>query len=283
MEGKICIVTGANAGIGLVTTRELARAGAEIAMVCRSRERGEAARAEIVDGTGNPRVTLYLADLASQAQVHRVAQELSAAYERIDVLVNNAGIALPSRTLTDEGVETVFAVNHVAYFVLTNLLLPRILGSAPARIVSVASRAPRRGRVQFDNLQGERRYSQLGHYSNTKLYNILFTRALAGRLAGTGVTANCLHPGVVGTEFGQDVPSALAVLMRIGRPLLLSPARGAETSLHLATAPEVADVNGAYFAKCRCATPSRRARNDAVGERLWRTTTDLTGVDFPST
>jgi NAD(P)-dependent dehydrogenase (short-subunit alcohol dehydrogenase family) len=275
-RGKLHLVTGANAGIGKVTALKLAESGATIVMVCRDRQRGEAARDEIKQKSGNPNVELMLADLSSQAQIRRLANDFKATYDRLDLLVNNAGLYLPKRTLTEDGLETTFAVNHLAYFLLTNLLLEVLKSSAPSRIVNVSSGAHHYGKVEFDNLQGEREYKGFAAYSNSKLENVLFTRELARRLAGAQVTANALHPGAVATQIFRRLPKPVEWLIKA---FTMSPEKGAETTVFLATSPEVEGVTGKYFDKKREAPISLRAQNDELARRLWQVSAELAGLN----
>jgi len=274
MKDKVCLVTGANTGIGKVTARSLAESGATVVMVCRDKQKGEAARDEIKQKSGNQQVELMLADLSSQAQIRKLADEFKARYNRLDVLVNNAGVYLPKRTLTEDGLETTFAVNHLAYFLLTNLLLDLLKQSAPSRIVNVSSAAHHYGKVEFDNLQGEREYKGFAAYSNSKLENVLFTRELARRLADTGVTANALHPGAVATNIFRRLPTPIEWLIKA---FTLSPEKGAETSIYLATSPEIEGISGKYFDKKREARISAIAQDDELARRLWDESVKLTG------
>lgn len=273
MEGETCIVTGANSGIGKLTAQELARMGAHIVMVARSRERGEAARADIMRASGSDRVDLLIADLSSQAAIRELAEEILEKYLRIDVLVNNAGAMHTSRTETVDGFETTWATNHLAYVLLTHLLLDRIKASAPARIVNVSSRAHARSTINFDDLQFEHGYSIMRCYGQSKLANVLFTYELARRLEGTGVTANCLHPGVVRTGFGKNSSGAFGTLvggiMRVAGVFLTSPKKGAETSVYLASSPEVEGVTGKYFARSKETPSNAESRDREIALRLW--------------
>lgn len=279
MAGKVCMVTGANSGIGKVTALELARIGATVVMVCRNQQKGEAAQTEIRQTTGNPNVDLLLADMASQQSIRDLAAAFQSKYDRLHVLVNNAGGMWMQRTVTVDGLETTFAVNHLGYFLLTNLLLDVLKASAPARVVNVSSDAHKIGPLPFDDLQGQTRYHGFRAYGYSKLGNILFTVELARQLEGTGVTVNCLHPGMVDTNFGKGnglkLPWPFGWMMR---KLTISPERGAQTSLYLATSPAVEGVTGKYFAKQKPARPSRAARDTEAARRLWQVSAELTGL-----
>ena len=281
MRGKTCVVTGATAGIGKETAVALAAAGARVAIVCRTRDRGERALVEIRQRSGGD-VVLFVADLGSQRAVRALAARLTAALPRVDVLVNNAGLILDQRVLTEDGLETTFAVNHIGYFLLSRLLEPKLCASAPARIINVASGAHRGATLRFDDLMGARAYDGWKAYAQSKLANIVFTYELARRLAGTGVTANCLHPGAVATNFGNAGPALIRLAVRIGRPFMKSPARGAVTSIYLASSPEVEGVSGTYFVNRRQARSSREAYDPEVAARLWKVSEELTAAsDVP--
>lgn len=272
--GRRFLVTGANAGIGRATAEELARRGGSVILVCRDPERGKTAREEIRAATGNERLDLLIADLSSQRQVRRLADEVLERYERLDVLLNNAGVITRERRVTEDGLEWQFAVNHLAPFLLTNLLRPLLAASAPSRVVNVASKAHRGATLDFEDLQMERGYRSLKAYGRSKLANLLFTRELARRWEGTGVTANALHPGVVSTKL-------LFTAARITRFLSLffrSPERGARTSVYLATAPEVQGVTGEYFVDRRPREPSPEARDPELARRLWEESLRLVGL-----
>ena len=275
MKGKVCLVTGANAGIGQATALGLAQLGATVIMVCRSRERGEAARAEIQAQSGNDKVDLLLADLASQAEIRRLAVEIEARYADLHVLINNAAIIPQQRRETAEHLEMQFAVNHLAYFLLTNLLVDKLKASAPARIVVVASQVHASGVIDFDDLQARRNYRPSQVYANTKLANVLFTYELARRLKGSGVIANCLHPGVVATNLLNDymgVPQGR-------RDRGIETSKGAQTSLYLATSPEVAGVSGRYFVNREAASSSAVSYDKELAQRLWQVSAELTGLN----
>jgi len=279
MNGRVCVITGATSGIGRAAASELAALGARLVIVARDPGRGAAARDEIAGETGNREVALEVADLASQRHVRDLAARLLASLPEIHVLVNNAGLALGERRLTEDGLEETFAVNHLAPFLLTNLLLDRLRASSPARVVTVASAAHRGAAIPFDDLNGERGFSGWLAYSWTKLANILFTVELARRLDGSGVTATCLHPGVVATGFAREGPLLIREFQRfLGRLLLLDPKRGADTLVWLASSPEVAGASGGYYAKRRLVQPSKAARDTAAARRLWEVSARLTGL-----
>lgn len=278
MKGKIVIVTGANAGIGKVTASQLAAMGAKVVMVCRDRGRGEAALQEVRAKSGGD-VELMLCDLGSLASIRAFAGELEARHGRLDVLVNNAGAIIGERKTTADGFEMTFGVNHLGYFVLTHHLLDLLKKSAPARVVNVASAVHTQGRLDWDDLQYERRpYAQFQAYADSKLCNVLFTVELARRLEGTGVTVNCLHPGVVATSFGSTGSRLLQVLVKLAAPLLTSPEKGARTSVYLASSPEVDGVTGKYFSRSREARPHADAMDPAITRRLWEVSAKLTGL-----
>jgi NAD(P)-dependent dehydrogenase (short-subunit alcohol dehydrogenase family) len=270
MPSKVCVLTGATSGIGRAAASALARQGYALALVCRSREKGERTAAELRTETPGAAVSLFLADLGEQADVRRVAGELLAALPRIDVLLNNAGIVNLAREETPDGREATFAVNHLAYFLLTDLLLERLRASAPARIVSVASDAHRFGRLDLDDLEyRRRRYRSMQVYGSSKLLNILWNQELARRLAGSGVTANCLHPGGVNTGLGDNNNRVIATVGRLVKRFMRTPEQGADTAVWLATAPELEGVTGKYFADRKERQPSAPARDPANARRLW--------------
>lgn len=275
MVGRTVLVTGASSGVGRATALGLAAMGAHVAITGRDRLCTEDAAREI-GAAGGMKVEMFVADLSSQAQVRRLASEVLAVLPRIDVLVNNAGGYWDTRHVTIDGLERTFAVNHLAPFLLTNLLRDRLECSAPARVVTVASNAHATGRIDFDNLQGERSYSGGRAYSQSKLANVLFTYQLARRMRGSAVTANALHPGVVRTSFGASDPALIQrLLIPLLRPVMKSPARGAATSIHLASAPELEHVSGCYFANRRSTKSSPRSNDQAVAARLWEASADL--------
>ena len=278
MKGRVCLVTGATNGIGKVTAEALARLGAELTIHGRNPALTEQVCAEIRQKTGNPSVSGIVADFASLDQVRRMAAEVSSRHKEIHVLVNNAGTTTPQYRRTEDGFEWHFGVNHLAPFLLTNLLLDRIKTGAPARIVNVASAAHHRAKMDFDDLNLEKKYNTWMGYSISKLENILFTSELARRLEGTSVTANCLHPGGVATNIFGHAGMLIKIATTIARPLLISPEKGAETQIYLASSPEVATITGKYFDKCRVATPTAEAQNTESARRLWDISADLTGL-----
>lgn len=274
MTGKTCMVTGANAGIGKATALGLAKMGANVVMVCRDRERGEAALSEIKRESSNDSVGLLIADLSLLAAIRGLAEEFKTKYPTLHVLNNNAGIIPGTRTVTGDGFETQFAVNHLNYFFLTNLLLDVLKASAPARIVNVTSQVHDGASIDFNDLQSERSYRRTSVYAWTKLANVLFTYELARRLEGTGVTSNCLHPGTVATKLlGDYMPSALRF---IGNIVGASPEKGARTSLYLATSPEVEGVTGRYFVSQKEAQSSKLSYDKSLASRLWQVSAELT-------
>ncbi len=278
MRKRVCLVTGASSGIGQATALGLARMGATVVLVCRNRERAEAALTAIRVATGNDAIDFMLADLSSRAEIHRLAQDLLARYPQMHVLVNNAGVINLKRTTTIDGIEMVFAVNHLAYFLLTCLLLERLIASGSARIVNVASDVHRWGSLDFNDLQNERMYRAMRVYGQSKLCNILFTRELARRIVGTGVTANCLHPGGVATGLGWNNGWWAILIAKALRPFFRTPEQGADTAIYLATSPEVAAVSGKYFYNRREIQPSSVAQDDEAAKRLWHISAELTGV-----
>jgi retinol dehydrogenase 12 len=276
MNGKVCVVTGATSGIGKAAATALAGLGAQVVLVARDRQKAEAVAGRIgAHSTLPPRVEI--ADLAVMEQVRALAGRLNA-LERVDVLVNNAGLILGERRGTPDGYEHVFAVNHLAPFLLTNILLPKLTASAPARVVTVTSDAHTNARLDLADPNCEHGWDSWRSYANSKLANILFTRELARRLEGTGVTANCVHPGVVRTGFGRDSKPLLRVGIAIARPFFLSPDRGADTVVYLASSPEVAGKTGGYYVKRQQREPSSAARDDATARHLWEISEQMTGL-----
>lgn len=278
MKGKTCLVTGATSGLGAVAAMELAKMGATVIVAGRSASKC-AAHAERIGRATGARVETALADLASMEQVRRMAGEVAARFERLDVLVNNAGTYLFERTLTPDGLEKTFAVNHLAPFLLTKLLLDRLKASPAARIVNVSSTAHANGAIDFDNLQGERRYDRLDAYARSKLALLMFTYELARRLQGTTVTANAVHPGVVATELGSEGGARewLRVKLRnVAKRSMLTPEQGARFLVHAASAPELDGVSGRYLDQGREVRSSPASYDEAVARKLWEVSERLT-------
>jgi NAD(P)-dependent dehydrogenase (short-subunit alcohol dehydrogenase family) len=273
---KTCLITGANTGIGRVAAQALAANGATVIMVCRDRTRGEAARAEIRRVTNNDRIELVLADLSGQSQIRRLAAEVKERFSALHVLINNAGIWNDKRELTADGYERTWAVNHLAYFLLTEELLDLLKSSAPARIINVASEYHKLGHINFDDIQLSRGYSGGRAYGQSKLANVLFTYELARSLKGTGVTANCLHPGSVNTNFFNNVKGVFGFFTWIGKPFLRSPEQGADTIIWLATSPELDGVTGKYFFDRREKRSSAESYDLNVAKRLWEESERMT-------
>ncbi|MCP3102049.1 SDR family oxidoreductase [Myxococcus sp. K15C18031901] len=278
LDGKVCLITGATGGIGLETAKALGRLGATVVLVGRDPGRTQAAVEAVRAAAPGAQVDFLLADLASLKAVRELAQAFLARYPRLDVLINNAGLIIDRRQVTVDGFEATLATNHLAPFVLTNLLLDLLKQSGASRVINLSSDVHRVGKLQFDDLQSERRYDGFRVYATSKLANLLFTRALAKRLEGTRVTTNAVHPGVVSTGFGHNSQGFFKWVVKLGAPFMLSAAGGAKTSIYLASSPEVEGVTGQYFIRRRKRTPSAAARDDALAERLWQESARLTGV-----
>ena len=284
MEGKVCLVTGATSGIGQVTARELAKQGATVVVVGRNRQKSEETIEEIKSRTGNQNVGYLLADLSSQQEIRDLAQEFESRHDRLDVLVNNAGAVFSEYGETEAGIERTFAVNHLNYFLLTNLLLDTLKASAPSRIVNVASGAHQGAELDFDDLGTKQNYGFMKAYGRSKLANVMFTYELAHRLEGTGVTANALHPGAVSTGIGTNnkvwyARPALALF----RLFSTTPEKGAETSVYLASSSEVEGVTGQYFANKKPVASSKASYDEASAKRLWRVSEEMTGLSEEET
>ena len=277
MQGKTVVITGATSGIGAVAARRLAEQGARIVIVARDRRRAQETLRDLRAANSAQAHAAFYADLSRLGEMKRVAAEIAAAEPKVDVLMNNAGLLCDHNERTEDGLELMFATNHLSYFVLSNLLLGRLRTAAGARIVSTASNAHRRARLDFDHLQDQ---SGMSGYSNTKLCNILFTRELARRISRTGVTANCLHPGFVATRFGDDTRGPLRAGLAIAKRLLaLSPEEGAKTLVYLADSPQMTGRSGGYYERCAAAEPSRAAQSDEDARRLWEMSAKITGLD----
>lgn len=263
---KVAIVTGSNVGIGLETARGLARQGFRVVMACRDATKAEAARADIVASVPGADVVTMALDLGDMGSIRRFADAFDARYDRLDVLVNNAALVPSTRQLTKDGHEVQFGVNHLGPFLLTNLLGPTLKRSAPSRVVVVSSSVHKGAKIDFDDLESERAYATMKVYGASKLMNMLFVRALSRRLAGSGVTVNAVHPGVVSTALARDFPAPFRLMARL---FFTTPEKGARTSLFVATDPSLAGVSGRYFASSKEATPDKAALDDAAAEKLW--------------
>ncbi len=276
MRGKTIVITGATSGIGAVAATRLAEQGARIVIVARDRTRAQETLRDLHAANAAQAHVAFYADLSRLGEMKRVAAQIAAAEPKIDVLMNNAGLIASRNRRTEDGLELMFATNHMSYFVLTLLLMERLRAAGGARIVCTASEAHRRARLDFDRLQEQKGASG---YGTTKLCNILFTRELARRLEGTGITANCLHPGFVATRFGDDAGGPLRAGIAIAKRLFaLSPQEGAATMVYLAGSPEVAGRSGGYYERCAPAEPSRAARSDADARRLWELSARIAGI-----
>ena len=287
MKSKVVVITGATSGIGQVAAEKLAAMGARIVQVARDKERGQTAMVRLNQVAPGIAHSIYYADLSRLTEMKRVATEIAQSEPRIDVLMNNAGAMFGKRQLTQDGLELTFALNHMSYFMMTQLLRDRLIASAPSRVVNTASDAHTSGTVDFDDLQSEKAYRfnllewmryggpAFKVYARSKLMNILYTRELARKLAGTGVTANSLHPGFVSTRFGDQTGGLIGFGIGIAKRFALTPEQGAETLVYLASSPEVNAVTGEYFNKCRPAIPSKEAQDDDKAQRLWLETSKI--------
>lgn len=273
---KTAVVTGANSGIGKITTLELARRNYIVVMICRNREKARMAKQEIEDETGNPNLQIELCDLSLMTNIMETSKRIKETHSNIDLLVNNAGLLPQSeRQTTEEGLELTFAVNHLAYFLLSRELLPALSRTESARIINVASEAHKSGEFEPVNIQLENKYSAMKAYGNTKLFNIMFTRELHNELQGTSVTTYSLHPGVVNTNFASESDSFFAKLFNLGRIFMLSPEKGASTSIYLSTEPGIEHLSGRYFIKSKPIKPSKTAQNDESCSTLWEMSEDI--------
>ena len=277
LTGRVCVLTGATRGIGRATAMGLAKLGATLILVCRRLEDGTEV-ADRLSAAGAHPAEIVLADLASQASIRNAASEITARHERVHVLVNNAGVILRTREVTVDGFEMQFAVNHLAYFLLTNLLLEPLKRGAPSRIVNVSSGAHQGGRLDFDALQSEKRYEPIRVYSMTKLANLLFTYELARRLEGTGVTVNAVHPGVIATRLLASYLDLPVVGGTIARAFGAKPEKGAEASIYLAASPAVAGITGGYFSGGQQSRSSPASYDEATARRLWEVSAQMTGL-----
>lgn len=281
MTGKTVLITGGTAGIGRAAAIGLASMGARVGITGRDRARAEDAAAAIARESGNRAVDVFVADMSSQAEVRRLADEVLATYPRLEVLLNNVGGFWAHRHVTADGLEHTFALNHLAPFLLTNLLLERLIASAPARVVTVSSGAQSMGRIDFDDLMGAGKYSGQRAYNQSKLANVMFTYELARRLEGTGVTATALHPGVTNTGFGaEDTARGWGPLIAVMRPFMKKPEQGAETPVYLASSPEAEGLTGQFFASRAPKESSRASYDTETAARLWQVSAELVGIPF---
>lgn len=279
MQNNVCLLTGANSGIGRVTAQALAEQGATLLMVCRNKQKGEQTLEEIRSRSKNDDLHLFIGDLSSQAEIHRLATEITGRFPRLDVLLNNAGGINSELTLTTDGLETTFAVNHLAYFLLTNLLLPSLLKAPAPRIVNVSSQAHQIGKIHFDDLGLEKNYNAMKAYAQSKLANILFTYELARRLSTENISVNTLHPGSVNTGFGKNLQGIAGIFFRSFGFLMRTPEKGAETLIWLATAPELRGVSGKYFCDKKVIRSSTISHDERIAKQLWDVSARLTGIE----
>ena len=274
-SSKTCLITGANSGIGKVMALEIAKKDANVVMVCRSREKGEAARNDIIRESSNESVELMLADLSSMKQVRKLAEEFKQKHDKLHILINNAALWPNKRIMTSEGLETQFAINHLSHFLLTNLLLDIIKSSSPARIINTSSGLHKRAKIDFDNLQAEKSYKHMRVYGQTKLENVLFTKELARRLEGTGVTVNSFTPGMTSTNLGRYMSGGAKWFMR---HMARSPEKGASTGVYLATSPEVEGVTGKYFGDRKEMKYNKIGDDVGIAKRLWNVSEEFSGL-----
>ncbi|SFK29925.1 SDR family oxidoreductase [Methylocapsa palsarum] len=279
MKGKTVVVTGGTSGIGKVAAEKLAKMGARIVLIARDKPRAEATLALLRQAAPDLAHTAHYADLSRISEMKQAASAIAAQEPRIDVLLNNAGALFGARRTSEDGLELTFALNHMSYFVVTELLLNRLAFSAPARIINTSSRAHQGARLDFDDLQMTKRYGAMRAYCRSKLCNILFTRELAGRIEGTGVTVNCLHPGFVATRFADEAGGLISSFAGVAKLLAISPEDGADTIVYLASSPEAAGVSGQYFYKRRSVSPSAAALDRKAALELWKRSAALSGLD----
>lgn len=279
MNGKVCIVTGSNSGIGKETALALAEMGATVVMAVRDAEKGENARNEILEQTGNTKTDLMICDLASLDSIRQFAKEFTQKYDRLDVLVNNAGCTIHKRQVTNDGFERTLAVNYLGPFLLTHELLPMLKSSAPSRVINLTSGIHSSARVDFDDLQNERKYRAMNAYGAAKLMVVMYTYELARRLEGTGVSVNAVHPGFAATNLGSNTGALRhRIMFKMVRPLQMSAKKGAETSVYVATSPELEGVTGKYFAKSEERPSSELSYDEEAQKRLWVVTEELLGL-----
>lgn len=276
---KIVLITGANSGIGKATAIDLAAKGYQIVFIARNPEKAEAVKNEIISSSGNSKVDFIIADLLSLTQVRKSAEMFKEKYQKLDVLINNAGVCLPERKITGDGFEEMFQINHLSHFLLTNQLLDLLKKSDEPRIINVSSGGYKSGRFDPENLQSEKRFGSFATYCDTKLLNILFTFELAEKLKETGITVNALHPGVVRTNFASELIGIFGLLNNIFKPFLLSPKKGAATSVFLASSEEVKNITGRYFEKCKAVLPKNEFINTVNQKLLWEKSMQFSGLN----
>ena len=282
LKGKVCMVTGATAGIGIVTAKALAQQGATVIVAGRNKEKSVSTVDQIRKETGNHDVEYILADLSVQKEVRKLSDDFKSKFKRLDILVNNAGAVFDKRFETADGLEMTFALNHLSYFLLTDLLLDTIKASVPSRIINVSSDAHKGAKINFDDIQGKKKYGAMRAYGQSKLANILFTYELARKLEGSGVTSNALHPGFVASSFGSNMSGAFRLLIRFFQLFALSSEKGAETSIYLATSLDVANTTGKYFVKKKEVSTSVVSYDNKVAEKLWKVSEELTNLSVSS-
>ena len=280
MKNKVCLITGATSGMGLATAVHLAEMGASLALVCRNKSKGDAVLKRIIDTTKNDKIKLFIADLSSQKEIKTLAVQLKENYPVIDVLINNAGAIFKERTTTVDGLERSFALNHIAYFSLTGLLLDNLKAASEARIVNVASQASMMGTINFDDLQYEKSFKPFKVYAQSKLANIMFTYFLAEKIKNTNITVNCLHPGVVRTGFGKEVSGIWGFVFKQMAKLLRSAEKGAETIIWLASAKEIKYVSGKYFKDKKEIKSPKISYNKELQQKLWAKSEEISGINY---
>ncbi|MEJ2050255.1 MAG: SDR family oxidoreductase [Calditrichota bacterium] len=281
MGNRIVLITGATSGIGKETARALVEKGFQVILVSRNEAKLKKTSVELEKSSKNTSIDTILCDLSSQESIRQLSDTIHTKYDRIDVLINNAGLIIAPRRTTVDGLEYTFALNHLGYFLLTGLLLDLLKAGKSARIVNVSSRAHQRGHIYFEDLMLEKNYTAMKAYSQSKLANVLFTYELAGRLEGTGITVNCLHPGVVRSNFGMELPGLMKTAMLIARPFFLNPSQGAQTSIYLASSSGVADITGKYFVKKQEVSSSPESYDEEIARRLWEVSEKLTHFKYP--
>ncbi len=279
MRDKTVLITGATSGIGKATAIDLASRGAIISLLIRNLEKGKATKNEIIEKTGNKNIDIQLIDLADLSSVKKAAEELKVKFKSIDILINNAGGMFKERFLSKDGYELTFAMNHLGHFLLTNLLMENIKAAPNARIINISSEAQRGGRIDFDDLMAEKKFTPFKAYSQAKLANIIFTKSLKERLAESNISVFALHPGVVRTGFAGDFGGVIKLLLKATQPLMRSPEKGAETSIFLATEENIENLSGSYFKNRKVIKPKAEAEDPEIGQRLWKVSEELTRIN----